>query len=192
MQSRVTIRWCLGFLVTLLLAACGGGGGDTDSSAAPAPTVTLTSSASSIAPGSSATLTWSSTDATSCTASDGWAGTKATSGSEPVGPLNANASYSLSCSGAGGSANDTASVSVTAPAGLHITSGDPPDGNVGVYYNRGTGATCQPFDGVCHRCFVGASLRNCGTGWVYEGSFRFGAASGVPPYTWAAVGVRQA
>jgi Galactose oxidase, central domain len=189
MQSRVIIRSCPGFLATLLLAACGGGGGGAASSAAPAPTVTLTSSASSIVSGSSVTLTWSSANATSCTASGGWAGTKATSGSELVGPLNANASYGLRCSGAGGTANQTASVNVTAPAGLHITSGAPPNGTVGVYYNHGTGATCAPSGTHCYPCFIGGSTRSCGSGWVYQGSFRFGAASGVPPYTWTATGV---
>jgi WD40-like Beta Propeller Repeat len=189
MQSRVIIRSCPGFLATLLLAACGGGGGGAASSAAPAPTVTLTSSASSIVSGSSVTLTWSSANATSCTASGGWAGTKATSGSELVGPLNANASYGLRCSGAGGTANQTASVNVTAPAGLHITSGAPPNGTVGVYYNHGTGATCAPSGTHCYPCFPGASTRSCGSNWVYQGSFRFGAAGGMPPYTWTAVGV---
>ena len=65
--------------------------------------------------GASSTLTWSSTNATSCTASGGWAGTEAVSGSAATGALVASATYTLTCTGAGGSASASASVSV-APA----------------------------------------------------------------------------
>src|SRR5262249_13459584 len=57
------------------------------------------------------TLTWSATNATSCTASGGWSGTKATSGSQSVGPLTQDTTYSLTCSGNG--ANAVAMTSVT-------------------------------------------------------------------------------
>ena len=56
-------------VVALAMAACDGG-----SSPPPAPTVTLTSSATDVGiPGPPVTLTWSSTHATSCTASGGLA-----------------------------------------------------------------------------------------------------------------------
>ena len=100
-----------------VLNGCGGGGGSGSDGPPTPPTVTLTSSASSVVSGSSVTLTWSSTDATSCTASGGWSGTKATSGSESIGPLGADATYTLSCSGAGGSTNQSASVTVTVAGG---------------------------------------------------------------------------
>jgi trimeric autotransporter adhesin len=86
------------------------------SQALPAPTVTLNASPSTIAKGGSATLTWSTTNATSCTASGAWTGTKATSGSQSTGALNANAGFTLSCTGAGGSASQGATVTVTTPA----------------------------------------------------------------------------
>jgi hypothetical protein len=140
------------------------------------------------------TLTWSSTYATSCTASGAWAGAKATSGSELLGPLSADVSYSLSCSGAGGSANQTAWVTVTESASLHITSGAPPNGKVGVYYNRGDGTTCYYLNGhsgYCYPCYIGGSTLGhaCPAGYRYFGSFAFRAAGGVPPYSWAAVGL---
>ena len=193
MQNYIAIRSLLGFVVTVLLAACGGGGssGSSSSNSASAPTVTLTANAASVVSGSSVTLTWSSTDATSCMASGGWAGAKATSGSEPVGPLSVDASYILSCSGAGGSANQTASVAVTGPVSLHITSGAPPNGTVGVGYNHGDGTTCYYLNGhsgYCQPCHL-AGTRPCPTGWVYRSSFEFRAAGGVPPYSWAAVGL---
>jgi len=60
-------------IVAFSMAACGGG---SSSSTPPvAPTVTLTSSAADIGvPGPPVTLSWSSTYATSCTASDAWSG----------------------------------------------------------------------------------------------------------------------
>jgi len=197
MQNYIEIRSCLGFLATLLLAACGGGG---DSSAAPtptptaSPTVTLTSSAASVASGSSITLTWSSTDATSCTASGGWAGAKATSGSESVGPLDADVSYALSCSGAGGSANQTAAVTVTAQVALQVTSGAPPNGNFGTVYDehqvrlpgicyvwqQGCVVPCVPTSLGCRP----ASGNATGYRYMHLRYFPLSAAGGTPPYSW--------
>jgi hypothetical protein len=69
------------------------------------PSATLTVSPSVIAPGSASTLTWNSTNATSCTASDGWVGILASSGVQTTGTVNASTSYSLTCSGAGGTSS---------------------------------------------------------------------------------------
>jgi hypothetical protein len=65
------------------------------------PTVTLSANPTTIDAGESATLTWTSANATSCTASGGWSGTKATSGSASVSPTETT-TYELDCSGAGG------------------------------------------------------------------------------------------
>jgi hypothetical protein len=77
---------------------------------------TLTSSATSVTDGSSLTLTWSSINATSCTASGGWSGTLASSGSQTVTPTAVGtATYDLTCSNsAGTSAASSVSVTVTA------------------------------------------------------------------------------
>ena len=80
----------------------------------PVPTVSLTANPTSVTSGGASTLTWSSTNATSCTASGGWSGTKATSGSQSTGALTANGNFTLTCTGAGGSANASAAVTVTA------------------------------------------------------------------------------
>ena len=84
--------------------------------APPVPTVTLTSSAASVTSGQSATLTWSSTNATSCTASGGWNGTLATSGSQSTGALTQNSSFTLTCTGGGGTGTASVSVAVGAAA----------------------------------------------------------------------------
>lgn len=76
------------------------------------PTITLTASPSSLLPGESSTLTWTSTSATECTASQGWTGDRSTSGSEQVGPLATTTSFTLECTGSGGSATQTVLVAV--------------------------------------------------------------------------------
>jgi hypothetical protein len=102
---------------TTYALACSGAGGSASESTTvtvvPAPTVTLTAIPASIASGQSSTLTWSSTDATSCAASGGWSGLKATSGSEDVSPSSTTI-YRLACTGPGGNASDSATVTVTA------------------------------------------------------------------------------
>jgi hypothetical protein len=84
--------------------------------ATPAPTVTLTATPSSGTVGSVSILTWSSTNATACTASGAW------SGSEPVSGTNSQLAYAvgtrsftLTCTGAGGSAQATAVITTVAP-----------------------------------------------------------------------------
>ncbi len=81
----------------------------------PIPTLTLTVNATNVTTGGAATLTWSTTNATSCTASGNWSGTKAVSGSESTGILGTagTKNYSLACTGAGGTVTKTVSVTVT-------------------------------------------------------------------------------
>ena len=79
----------------------------------PAPTVTMAAAPTSFTVGSSTTLTWSSTNADSCTASGGWSGTKATSGSAKQTPTaSGTVTYTLTCSNASGSASKGATVTV--------------------------------------------------------------------------------
>ena len=84
----------------LLLAACGGSKGGSPSMTA--PTTSLRAAPTSIASGGSSTLTWSSTNATSCAASGAWSGAKATSGTQSTGAITMPSSYSLTCTGTGG------------------------------------------------------------------------------------------
>ncbi|MDO8704572.1 MAG: hypothetical protein Q7J84_06425, partial [Sulfuricaulis sp.] len=82
---------------------------------APAPTVSLNANPTSVTSGNAALLTWSSTNASSCTASGDWSGTKPTSGSASTGNLTATANtFVLTCSGPGGTASQLATVTVNA------------------------------------------------------------------------------
>ncbi len=77
-----------------------------------APTVSLAASPMTVTSGMSSTLTWSSTNASACTASGAWSGQKAATGSESVGPLTTTSTFALSCSGSGGSAQQSVMVTV--------------------------------------------------------------------------------
>jgi hypothetical protein len=81
----------------------------------PAPTVTLAAEPLDVIAGDSTRLTWSSTGASSCVASGQWSGAKATSGNESVGPVTTAGVYTLSCTGPGGTAAQSVSVSLRAP-----------------------------------------------------------------------------
>ncbi len=90
--------------------------------APPPPTVTVTISANptTVSSGGSTTITWSSTNATSCTASSSpsntaWTGTKSLTGSQGVAGLTATTAFNLSCSGPGGSVTQGITVTVNAP-----------------------------------------------------------------------------
>lgn len=91
-----------------------------------APTLTLTSNAQSVAAGGAATLTWSTTGATACTASGGWSGNKSTSGSQSTGALSSTTSFQLDCTGSGGSVSKSVSVAVGDSTTPPAAQPDPP------------------------------------------------------------------
>jgi hypothetical protein len=88
------------------------GGGST------APSVSLSASELTVSEGGSTTLSWTASGADTCTASGGWSGTLDTSGSLTVGPLSSGTTFSLSCSGSGGSALQMIAVAVVGPVAL--------------------------------------------------------------------------
>jgi uncharacterized protein (TIGR03118 family) len=122
-KSRFAAGACL---LAVLLAGCGGygGGGSYNGGAAAAPTVSLSVAPTSIVLGQSATLTWASTNSSSCTASSAWSGNQAASGASVQTPTAVGSlTFTLTCSGAGdGSAAKSATLTVTAPTAFTITS----------------------------------------------------------------------
>jgi hypothetical protein len=124
-QCRAACRAALAGLARRSLAcalacfafACNGGGDAKN--AAPsgdAPKVTFSAEPTSVASGGSSTLTWSSVNATACSASGGWSGPKAPSGNQKTGALGATTGFAIVCSGAGGSRSTAVSVAVVGAA----------------------------------------------------------------------------
>jgi hypothetical protein len=68
------------------------------------PSVSLAANPPGVPRNTNATLSWTSANVTSCAASGGWSGTKATSASESVGPITQDTTYTLSCTGTSGNA----------------------------------------------------------------------------------------
>jgi hypothetical protein len=113
----------LAWVGLLVLAAASGGCVDADgeggtggggSQTARAAVVTMFASPATVASGGTSTITWTTSNATSCTAADAWSGARGTSGSEVVTPPTTAGSYTyaLSCTGPGGQ-NTPSSVTVT-------------------------------------------------------------------------------
>jgi len=88
----------------------------------PAPTVTLTADQTSIASGGVVTLQWSASSAASCVASGGWSGPQALSGSFTSGTLSQNTTFTLSCSGPGGSTVGSQLITVSQAAAIVLSS----------------------------------------------------------------------
>jgi hypothetical protein len=80
----------------------------------PAPAVTLTSSAATVSSGGTVTLTWSATNATSCTASGGWSGAQAVSGTATTSAITSSTTYTLACTGSGGTTSQSVTVNISA------------------------------------------------------------------------------
>jgi len=107
-----------GYLIILLtaLVGCGGGGGgsnDPVNDPIISITVSLSASADEVEVGSPITLTWSSTNAQTCSATGDWSGSKAVSGNEVV-TINKEGgnTFTLNCS-ANNASSGSASVEVT-------------------------------------------------------------------------------
>jgi len=96
----------------------------------PPPTLSFTASPATVTQNGSTTLNWSSTDATSCTASGDWSGNKGVSGSEIINSLMIDRQFTLTCSGPGGTVNDTINVTVVVSNnGTALLSWTPPTEN---------------------------------------------------------------
>jgi hypothetical protein len=147
---RRTSRFAVVALSAVALAACGGGGGGGGSSnQTPAPTVTLTANPDTVTTGSTQ-LTWSSTNALTCTASGDWSGPRATSGTETIAGLLVTTNYTLSCTGDGGTRQ--VSITVTVPPIPGVTMSATPEGiragaTTHLVWSSTDATDCQASDG---------------------------------------------
>jgi hypothetical protein len=78
----------------------------------PAPKITFSALKTAVDYNTPVTLMWSTSNTTSCQAAGGWSGNLATSGTYVTKALTANQSFSIFCSGTGGTASVVVSVTV--------------------------------------------------------------------------------
>lgn len=92
------------------------GGGTTPPPADPPPTLSLSASPTAVPSGGSSNLAWSSTEASSCIASGAWSGSKPVAGTASTGALDdPNNVFTLQCTGGGGTAVKSATVTAEQP-----------------------------------------------------------------------------
>jgi hypothetical protein len=109
---------------TYTLTCNGPGGSDSETvvvTILPAPSLTFTAYPTSVASGNASTLTWNATNATACTASGAWSGTRNTSGTQSTGALTTTSTYSLTCTGAGGSATQSVTIAILPQPAVTLT-----------------------------------------------------------------------
>ena len=100
--------------------SCSGPGGSVSDSVSitvaappvPTPTLSFSTNLGTVSQNGSATLSWNATDVTNCTATGDWSGSKGASGSETINSIMTNSQFILTCSGMGGTVNDTIDVAV--------------------------------------------------------------------------------
>jgi len=109
-------------LCGIILAGCGGGYGG-GSGMNPGASVSVSIKPATIALGQSAVVSWSSNTGTTCTASGGWSGSLAASGTQTVTPTAAGTdTFTLNCTGgAYGGGKASANLTVSAATAFSLT-----------------------------------------------------------------------
>jgi len=97
--------------LSALLSACGSGD-EPFTNTVPAPAVSLNADPISVDYNGSTTLSWNASNVDSCLASGDWSGNKASSGSITLNNLVQDSTYTISCTGSGGSTSKSVSVSI--------------------------------------------------------------------------------
>ena len=124
-MSRTRALWPIALLSFGIVAGCNGSGDEEQAASPlpggggtqPAPTVSITANPATIDSGNSTTLSWNASNASSCTATGGWSGSKPTDGSESSGTLSGDTTFELSCDGPGGTTSGSVVVTVNGGGG---------------------------------------------------------------------------
>ncbi len=125
--------------------------------AIPPTTVTITSNPNSGTAPVTPSLTWSSTGASSCTASGGWSGTQPTSGNITLPDINTTTTYTITC----GSAVSQTTITVNPPSSTYYNLNIIKSGRGTVTVNELNSQNCPPGRPCANRGDI--VLFECGT-----------------------------
>jgi len=158
-------------IVSLVVAGCGGGGGGSSNTTASAtaqasklPVITMSVSRSQINVTQSSLLTWSVTDATSCTGSKGLSGSLPLTGNKIITYVEGDQSLEISCTGNGGTSSKAVTVVGKQPALTFA----------GAWYPVASQSLSDDYDGTIVGSFInfvkiGQKVGLALTGWGYKG-----------------------
>lgn len=164
----------VGFSVAFIVTACGGGGGGSSSTATTAsvttqsvkPSISLSATRTEINAVQTTTLSWSASDATSCTSNNSWTGSQSTNGSKTLAYVQGSQTYELTCTGNGGTTTKSITVNGVQP---ELTF-------AGAWYPVATESLKDNYDGSLAASFYNhikiGSQSQSGlviTGWGYKG-----------------------
>lgn len=153
--------------LALILSACGGGGSgnsnaDDGNTSTPA-TVSISSKPTTIMVEEATTITWSSANASSCTASGAWSGDKSLSGSESI-VMNdfGEQTFTLTCG--------TASASVMVTVNSDNSEGSCVNPHTAEIYESYLGDydIPMPQNSFSDENYKGAGLKDYGVKWIYN------------------------
>jgi hypothetical protein len=155
-------------IFTFFLSACGGGGGNAGNSNTVTPpsksaAASISASPTKVFMGNSTVISWSSSNASSCTASGGWSGDKATSGSETFAMTNDGEQvFTITCGDV--SSNVTVIVTTQDFEGSCVTphTAAIPQSYVGEY------AVPFPEDSFGENHLRGMGFKDYGVQWIYQ------------------------
>ena len=161
-----------------------------DSSQTP-PTASLSASPTSVTAGQSTTLTWSSTNATFCS-SAGFTTDGATADFVSLTPLQST-TYTLSCTGLGGSASAATRVTVSFYVGLRVETSATTNVYTKPQTGQGSKVACSEIAGTLGTVAAGPETDSAGniwwqvtfdnncTGWVMDGALKSASGTQPPP-----------
>jgi hypothetical protein len=157
LKSMIPAQTAAVFSMAMVLTACGGGGGSGSSSAqSPGgqspPTISFSASPASVASGGTTVLSWTTSNADTCTASGGWSGSRPVNGSASSAAITANTTFTLNCNGPGGAAVARATVNIasgTSPS-VSLTASPPgvaPGGTTTLSWSSSNVSACTASGG---------------------------------------------
>lgn len=160
---------------SLALSACGGGGSssanDGGGNTTTPATASISASPITVMVDESTTITWSSTNASSCTASGAWSGDKSTSGTESIVMSDfGDQTFTLTCGSASASVNVTVNSDISEGSCVNPHSADIYQSYLGDY------EIPTPQNTFSDENYKGVGLKDYGVKWIYNNYKNQGAS----------------